>query len=85
VSIYEGFEAGDFRVAGVSCCLCDQPIESGIVDPVMLTVEARCDRRSDDGIGVQVMWCHAVCLEATGMTDLHVTRPEFWQTTDDDG
>jgi hypothetical protein len=78
----EPFEAAGIRFEGVGCCFCDGVVTPGLVDPVTLTVEARSDRPRDDGIGVQVLWCHAACLEATGMSDLHVTSREFWEDSD---
>jgi hypothetical protein len=49
---------------------------------VTVTIKARPDRPRDDGIGVQTSWCHAECLEASWMIDLHFTRPEFWEDVD---
>jgi hypothetical protein len=54
-----------------------------LIDPVTLTVKARSDRLRNDGFGVQTMWCHAACLEASGAGDLHVTRPEYWEDIED--
>jgi hypothetical protein len=82
MSIFEPFEAGGRKFAGVGCCFCDQHIEPGEIDPVTLTIQARSDRPRRDGVGVQTSWCHAACLEASGMTDLHVTKPEFWEGVD---
>jgi hypothetical protein len=76
------FEAGGFRVAGVACSFCGHGVEPGEIDPVELTIVARADRQRDDGIGTQTCWCHAACLEASGLSDLHVTRPEFWEDND---
>ena len=73
------FDAGDLDATGVACCFCGERVEPGLIDPVSLTVEARSDRPRDDGFGVQSMWCHAACLEESGASDLHVTRPEYWE------
>jgi len=67
-------------VYAVACCFCGKPVDSGDIDPVELTVGARADRVRIGGIGLQTLWCHADCLDATGMSDLHVTRPAFWDT-----
>jgi hypothetical protein len=83
VSIFEPFEVGGSSFSGVGCCFCERPIEPGLIDPVTLTIEARSDRPREDGIGVQTSWCHAACLESSGMSDLHVTRPEFWEDVDE--
>lgn len=80
---YFDFDAGDFHVAGVGCCFCGGRVEPGSIDPVTLTVKARSDRPREDGFGVQTMWCHAACLEASGAGDLHVTRPEYWEDVED--
>jgi hypothetical protein len=85
MGIFEPFDAGGRSFAGVGCCFCDQLIEPGEIDPVTLTIEARSDRPRTDGLGVQTSWCHAACLEATGISDLHVTRREFWDDIDPDG
>jgi hypothetical protein len=84
MSIFEPFEAGGLRIGGVNCCFCDKHVEPGAIDPVTVTIEARSDRPRDDGFGTQTNWCHAACLEASGMTDLHVTRPEFWEDVDEE-
>jgi hypothetical protein len=78
---YFEFGAGDVRVRGVACSFCGGRVEPGEIDPVVLTVTARADRPRRDGIGVQTCWCHAECLEASGLSDLHVTRAEFWEDT----
>jgi len=77
------FDAGGVHVRGVACCFCDESVVPGPIDPVTLVVQARSDRPRDDGFGVQTMWCHAACLEASGAGDLHVTRPEYWETIED--
>jgi hypothetical protein len=82
VSLFEGFEAGGYRIAGVVCCFCGERVAPGVVDPVTLVVRARSDRPRGNGLGAQTMWCHAECLEATGARNLHVTRPEFWEDAD---
>jgi hypothetical protein len=84
VGIFEPFEAGGRTFSGVGCCFCDHHIEPGEIDPVTLTIHARSDRPRDDGLGLHTTWCHAACLEATGIADLHVTQPEFWQDLDGD-
>ena len=43
------------------------------------TIVARADRKRDDGIGKEMCWCHAACLEAAGLRNLHVTTAEFWE------
>jgi hypothetical protein len=84
VSIFEPFEAGGHEFAGVGCCFCGSTVHPGPIDPITLTVKARSDRPRTDGLGVQTLWCHAECLEATGAGDLHVTRPEFWEDAGSD-
>ena len=84
MGIFEPFEAHGIRFAGMSCCFCDRAIEPGFVDPVTLTIEARSDRRRNDGFGVQTSWCHAECLEASGMPALHVTRREYWESLENE-
>jgi predicted RNase H-like HicB family nuclease len=59
------------------CSFCGEVIEPAEVDPVELVITARADRRRDDRIGTQMSWCHAACLNASGLRDLHVTRSEF--------
>jgi hypothetical protein len=76
---YLEFESNGPHIAGVACSFCGELVESGEVDPVMVTVTARADRPRRDGFGVQTNWCHAKCLEATGFSDLHVTTAEFWE------
>jgi hypothetical protein len=64
----------------------DQP-ESRRLDQrstVSLIVIARSDRPRSDGFGEQTLWCHAECLEAAGISDLHVTRPEYWEDVTSD-
>ena len=78
MSLFEGFEAGGRRFAGVVCSFCGETVEPGPIDPVELSITARADRRRDDGMGTQLSWCHASCLEASGLGDLHVTRSAFW-------
>jgi|1186.fasta_scaffold83108_1 hypothetical protein len=73
------FEAGDYTVTGVVCSFCGEAVRSGEIDPVELTITARADRPHGEGFGVQMSWCHAACLEASGLSDLHVTRPEYWE------
>jgi hypothetical protein len=75
--IFEGSDAGDHRIAGVMCSFCGETIAPGEIDPVELRITARADRPDPDGFGVQLSWCHATCLEASGLGDLHVTRPEY--------
>ena len=79
VSIFQPFEAGGYEFAGVGCSFCGRLVESGLVDPVTLTVQARSDRSRKDGFGIQTLWCHAECLAAAGIRELHVTRPEYWE------
>jgi hypothetical protein len=35
-----------------------------------------------DGFGIQTLWSHAACLDSFGVSDLHVTRPEYWENVD---
>ena len=77
------FDAGDIRVRGVLCSFCYEKVEPGEIDPVQLLITARADRRRSDGIGTQQSWCHAACLEAAGLSDVHVTRAEFWEDADE--
>ena len=42
---------------------------------------ARSDRPRDDGLGLQTTWCHAACLETTGIADLHVPNPSSGKTS----
>jgi hypothetical protein len=72
------FEAAGWKVRGVACSFCGQPIEPGEIDPVELSITARCDRPREDGLGSQLSWCHSACLENSGMTDLHVTSSAYW-------
>jgi hypothetical protein len=78
---YFQFDADEMRVRGVACSFCGLSVEPGEIDPVALTVTARADRPRKDGLGAQTSWCHAACLEASGLSDLHVTRAEFWEDT----
>jgi hypothetical protein len=79
---YYEFETEKISIAGVACSFCGEPVDSGEVDPVRLDITARDDRPQEEGIGTQTNWCHASCLEATGMSDLHVTTVEFWEIHD---
>jgi hypothetical protein len=79
MNIFEPFEAGGLSMRGVNCCFCGKHVEPGAIDPVTVTIEARSDRPREDGFGIQTNWCPAACLEASGMTDLHVTLPAFWE------
>jgi hypothetical protein len=76
------FKADNHQITGVACCFCDQPIESGEVDPVELTITAQANRPRTDGFGIQTLWSHAACLDSSGLSDLHVTRPEYWESID---
>ena len=78
------FDAGDFSISGVMCSFCGMRVEPSEVDPVELRITARADRPRGDGVGEQLGWCHAGCLERSGMSDLHVTRSEFWEDVADD-
>ena len=81
---YFEFEAGDWRVVGVMCSFCHERVEPGDIDPVQLVITARADRPREDGMGSQQSWCHALCLEESGLKEVHVIRPEFWEDTPDE-
>jgi len=72
------FPGGEVR--GVACCFCGESVQHGDIDPVSIAVTARSDREDRAS---QTLWCHSSCLSATGMSDLHVTRPEFWERPDE--
>jgi len=82
VEYFEGSLEDGTQVSGVACSFCGESVDPGFVDPVMLTITARCDHPRDDGIGTQMSWCHSKCLEATGV-ELHVTRRDFWEAHDE--
>jgi hypothetical protein len=79
------FEAGDDHIDGVACSFCGGGIEPGEVDPVELTITGQDDRPRNDGFGVQTNWCHAACLEAAGLSDLHLTQPSYWHDIEPSG
>jgi hypothetical protein len=78
VGFYE-FEAGGSTVRGVVCSFCGEHVEPGDIDPVEMTITARADRPHPEGFGVQMSWCHAACLDASGISDVHVIDPDYWE------
>jgi hypothetical protein len=70
------FSVGEEQVVGVACCFCGEEIAATRMDPVTIDLTA-----NDEAVS-QLLWAHARCLRAKGVSDL---REEFYENADDTG